>query len=164
MSDFEIRTVFRLASMIPTKWDLDKEAPAIASKRRSEMSQRMQALLLDIEADPDLARLHFGTSFVSSGSLEREPGMFSLADCVRVGISELDAMNWAVEAVGQEPNAPEREVALKRYAILRISSLLEREGRRSANKTTAAIVSILLGEEVIGNDVTQARKDVRRRY
>ncbi len=164
LSDFEIRVVFRHASMIPGRWELDKEAPAIAMKRRSEMSRRLQALLPDIEADPDLARLHFGTSAISSGSLEREPGMFSLADCVRVGILELNGMNWAKEKMGIEPDAPEREIGLKRYAILQISSILEREGRRSANKITAGIVSIILGEDVSANDVTQARKYVRRRY
>lgn len=164
LSDFEIRILFRHVSSIPSQWELDKEAPTIAMKRRSEMSRRLQALLPDIEADPDLARLHFGTSTISYGRLEREPGMFSLADCVREGISELDGMNRTMEKMGIEPDAPEREIGLKRYAILRISLLLEREGRRSANKITAGIVSIILGEDVSANDVTQARKDVRRRY
>lgn len=90
--------------------------------------------------------------------------MFSLADCVRAAISELDTTNWTKEITGIKQNAPEREVGLKRYAILQISDLLEREGRRSPNKITAAIVSIILGEKVTANDVTQARKVVRRRY
>ena len=164
LSDFEIRIVFRHVSRIPGQWELDKEAPTIAKKRRSEMSQKLQALLPHIEADPDLSRLYFGTSTVSSGSLEAEPGMFSLADCVREGISELDKTNCVKKTSGIDQSAPEREVGLKRYAILQISEILERNGRRSPNKIAAAIVSIILGEKVTANDVTQARKGVRRRY
>ncbi len=165
LGDREIVILFRLATMIPSEWQSLKEAPSIAIKRRTEMSKRLKAILPHIDIDPDLSRMLFGSSKIEIGGAEPpKDSMFSLADCVREAIKELDAEAWAVEQFAGTQDVPKREIALKRFAILQMFSYLAREGRRSANAITAAFVSIILDEEVTANDVTQARKDVRRRY
>lgn len=164
-SDREIVILFRLASMIPGEWQSLKEAPSIAIKRRNEISKRLKGVLPYIEDDPDLRCLLFGSATIEIGGSELpKAGMFSLADCVRTAITELDAEVWAAEQFEGTQIAPRREIALKRFAIFQMFSYLEREGRRSPNATTAVFVSIILGEEITANDVTQARKDVRKRY
>jgi len=60
-------------------------------------------------------------------------------------------------------DAPERATALKKFTINTIFDLINNPKKRAPNKEIATLTSILLGEEVSANDVSQVRKKVRRR-
>ena len=127
------------------------------------MSKRLRDILPNVENDPDLSRLCFGTNVISTGADDAEEGLISLAGCLKAGIDELEAAERA-DAMMLDPTVPDhREVPLKRYAIHTVFDLIEAEGKRAPNKLTAEIVSILIGADVTPNDVTQARKDMRRK-
>jgi hypothetical protein len=164
LTDHEIVIVFRLVSRIPSEWEIEKEARQTKEKRREELANRLRAILPHIEKDPDLSRLHFGTSTISIGAKEPDEGLISLPDCIREGISVLETAAAVDARFANADRAHEREIPLKRYAIRSVFALIEIEGKRAPNQLTAEIVSILIDAPVTANDVTQARKDVRRTY
>jgi hypothetical protein len=160
----EIVILFRHVSRIPGEWEIDKEARQTKEKRRVDITARLSALLPHVETDPDLSRLHFGTNVVSIGANEPDEGLISFPDCIREGISVLEAAAAVDAKYPDGDGANKRETPLKRYAIHTIFPLIETEGKRAPNQLTADIVSILIGAPVTANDVTQARKDIRRAY
>ena len=165
LSDREIVILFRLVSWIPSEWEVEREAPITAIRRRRDMADRLRALLPLAEEDPDLSRLHFGTAVVSAGApQEPEEVMVSFPECVRQAISTLEAAISDAERHPESRASEVRQIQLKRYAIRTIAELLDKPPRRAPNALTAEIASVLLDQHVTSNDVTQARKDVRRRY
>lgn len=170
MSDREIVIAFRLIARIPKEWETEKEPDGKAAKRRAALAEKLKKLAAEVENDPDLSGLCFGINVVSYGTPKDErKDLTSLADCIREGIKDLESHSPpASKLAGTTPDAPEesieRTIALKKYAIKEIFELIDKPKKRAPNKETAALVSILLNENVSANDVTQARKPQRRRY
>lgn len=163
-NDQYIRIVFRLVSLIPHDWASEKEAPHIATRRRKELAEKLWKLFPEVENDPDLSQLWFGTNtLVSGGTPRSDDGLLSFADCIRAAASLLDVVERAATRQGDANGTFAREVPFKRYTILRIFDLLAREGKRAPNKEVAELASLILDEDVTANDVTQARKDIRKR-
>ena len=160
----EIIILFRHASRIPSEWEIEKEARQTKEKRRGDITARLSALLPHVDTDPDLSRLHFGTNVVSVGANEPDEGLISFPDCIRESISVLEAAVAMDAKYLDGDGANKREIPLKRYAIHTIFPLIDADGKRAPNQLTADIVSVLIDARVMANDVTQARKDIRRAY
>ena len=170
MSDREIVIAFRLIARIPREWEIEKEPDGKAAKRRAALAEKLKKLASEVENDPDLSGLCFGINTISYGTPndDRE-GLTSLAEYIKKGAEELELLSHHITASTEtalnEPNADtERTFALKKFAIKEIFELIEKPEKRAPNKETAVLSSILLGEDVSANDVTQARKNERRRY
>jgi len=170
MDDREIVITFRLIPCIPREWESEREPEGKAAKRRARLAEKLRKIAAEVEIDPDLSGLCFGTNMISYGTpTEDREGLISLADCMKAGIEELElSLSLATGIISQNlsNNRPsqERTIALKKFAIREIFRLIDKPKKRSPNITIAALTSILLGENVTANDVTQARKPERRKY
>jgi len=170
MDDREIVIVLRLIARIPQEWETEKEPDGKAAKRRAALASKLRKLATEVENDPDLSGLCFGINTISYGTPKDDrKGLISLADCIKEGEREIEPyspqkLEAAIPASKMLDDKTERTIALKKFAIKEIFALIEKPEKRAPNKEAAALVSILLNEEVSANDVTQARKLERRRY
>ena len=170
MSDRDIIIAFRLIARIPREWEIEKEPESKVAKRRSALAEKLKKLAIEIEKDPDLSGLYFGINAISYGTpKDSREGLTSLADCIREGTDELELLSRhaiaSTEEILNKPNPTvEHAIALKKFAVKEIFGLIEKPKRRAPNKETAALTSVLIGEKVTANDVTQIRKAERRRY
>lgn len=177
LDDHYIKIVFRLVSQLQRDWLAEKEAPMIADRRRNELASKLRKLIPEIAADSDISEVYFGANRIVSGG-KRDPNerQFSLAECLEIVATQLESVKIAEETIKDERVKSEqetvsetlekivKEIPFKRYAILRTFDLLTQEGKRAPNKQVAQLVSLALDEEVTPNDVTQARKGVRKQY
>ena len=170
MENREIAIAFRLIARIPKEWEIEKEPDGKATKRRATLAEKLKKLATEVESDPDLSGLCFGTNAISYGTPKDDrEGLTSLSDCIKAGAEELELLSRhataSTEAASNEPNAAtERTIALKKFAIEEIFELIYKPEKRAPNKETAALASVLLGANVSANNVTQARKAERRKY
>lgn len=177
LGDHYIKIVIRLISNLRRDWLTDREAPRMAERRRDELASKLRKLIPEIEADPDISGLYFGANcIVIGGKPDPNDGLLSLAECLEIAATQLESVKIADEIIKKERAKSDqetlsetlekiaKEIPLKRYAILRTFDLLTQEGKRAPNKAVAQLVSLALDEEVKPNDVTQARKGVRKQY
>lgn len=177
LDDHYIKIVFRLISNIQRDWLTDREAPRVAERRRNELVSKLRKLIPEIEADPDISKLYFGANcIVGGGKSDPNEGLFSLAKCLEIAATHLESVKIADEIIKKERTKGDqetlsetlekiaKEIPLKRYAILRTFDLLSQEGKRAPNKEVAQLASLALDEVVTPNDVTQARKGIRKQY
>jgi len=156
MNEREIVIAFRLIVRIPSEWEIEKEPQGTSEKRRASLAEKLLNIAGEVENDPDLKGLCFGTNTICFGSPDPESeGFISLASCLKEGAAELQTQSSS--------DAPERATALKKFTINTIFDLINNPKKRAPNKEIATLTSILLGEEVSANDVSQVRKKVRRR-
>lgn len=170
MDDREIVVAFRLIARVPKEWELEKEPDGKAAKRRAALADKLKKLASEVENDPDLSGLCFGINTISYGTPKDDrKDLTSLADCIREGVRELDpdlppAIKVSITTPDKPRDGNERTIALKKFAIEHIFGLINKPEKRAPNKETATLTSILLGEDISANDVTQARKAERRKY
>lgn len=156
MDEKDIIIAFRHISRIPSEWETEKESKVSAEKRRASLSEKLISIAGEVENDPDLKGLCFGTNTICFGNPDPESeGFISLASCLKEGAAELQTQSSS--------DAPERAIALKKFTINTIFDLINNLEKRAPNKEIAALASILLCDEISANDVSQARKKVRRR-
>ncbi len=151
-----------------------QETASEARRRRTELAAKMRGLGEDIDKDKDAARF-IPTTRNRAELLIAHPG----DDVLSLGMWLQECADHLEELSNRRLLKPQPEnrrgFSLKSFAIANIFALIEhyvecghqlgyKSNEHSRNTETALLASALLDEKVTPNDVTQLRKDVRRKY
>ena len=166
------------------------ESPAARRERLARWSRRLRTLAEDLAADPEFAEVTVEDptprvaaltdgeheALAARGLLPYDPAPRRYATLplrrYLAGLAaalEVDPEGWRLEADFETLGPPSgRATQIRPFALRWIGDLLagalgSRSGHR-LNVLTARIASLVLGEPVTPNDVTQARRIKRRRY